>query len=37
MSHDDTVDNMTLFAREVLPRLQEYKYALQQAPAVAAE
>jgi alkanesulfonate monooxygenase SsuD/methylene tetrahydromethanopterin reductase-like flavin-dependent oxidoreductase (luciferase family) len=37
MSHDDTVDNMTLFATEVLPRLQEYKYALRQAPAVAAE
>jgi alkanesulfonate monooxygenase SsuD/methylene tetrahydromethanopterin reductase-like flavin-dependent oxidoreductase (luciferase family) len=25
LSHDDTVDNLTLFAKEVLPRLKEYK------------
>jgi alkanesulfonate monooxygenase SsuD/methylene tetrahydromethanopterin reductase-like flavin-dependent oxidoreductase (luciferase family) len=25
MSHEDTVDNLTLFAKEVLPRLKEYK------------
>ena len=25
MSHEDTVDNLTLFAREVLPRLRELK------------
>jgi alkanesulfonate monooxygenase SsuD/methylene tetrahydromethanopterin reductase-like flavin-dependent oxidoreductase (luciferase family) len=25
LSHDDTVDNLTLFAREVLPRLKEYR------------
>ena len=25
MSHADTVDNLTLFAKEVLPRLKEYK------------
>jgi hypothetical protein len=23
ISHDDTVDNLTLFSREVLPRLME--------------
>ena len=31
MSHADTVENLTLFAREVMPRLKEYKQ-----PAVAA-
>lgn len=25
MSHEDTTDNLTLFAKEVLPRLKEYK------------
>jgi alkanesulfonate monooxygenase SsuD/methylene tetrahydromethanopterin reductase-like flavin-dependent oxidoreductase (luciferase family) len=25
MSHEDTVDNLTLFSKEVLPRLKEYK------------
>jgi hypothetical protein len=25
MSHADTVDNLTLFAKEVLPRLTQYK------------
>jgi len=25
LSHEDTVDNLTLFAREVLPRLKEYR------------
>ena len=25
LSHEDTVDNLTLFAREVLPRLKKYK------------
>jgi len=25
MSHADTVDNLTLFANEVMPRLKEYK------------
>ncbi|MBV8743898.1 MAG: hypothetical protein JO134_02520, partial [Xanthobacteraceae bacterium] len=25
LSHDETVDNITLFAKEVLPRLKEYK------------
>jgi hypothetical protein len=25
LSHDETVDNISLFAREVLPRLKEYK------------
>ena len=36
LSHEDTVDNMTLFAREVLPRLQNYTYTPRQQ-AVAAE
>jgi hypothetical protein len=31
MSHAETVDNLTLFAREVMPRLKEYRQ-----PAVAA-
>jgi hypothetical protein len=25
MSHEDTVDNLTLFAKEVLPRLKAYE------------
>jgi hypothetical protein len=25
MSHEDTVGNLTLFAKEVMPRLREYK------------
>jgi hypothetical protein len=25
MSHEDTVDNLTLFSKEVLPRLKAYK------------
>ena len=25
MSHEDTVDNLTLFAKEVMPRLQDYR------------
>ena len=25
LSHEDTVDNLTLFAKEVLPRLKEYR------------
>jgi len=25
LSHEDTVENLTLFAKEVLPRLKEYK------------
>ncbi|MFL6933386.1 MAG: hypothetical protein ACJ8EJ_01920, partial [Xanthobacteraceae bacterium] len=25
LSHEETVDNLTLFSREVLPRLQEYR------------
>jgi alkanesulfonate monooxygenase SsuD/methylene tetrahydromethanopterin reductase-like flavin-dependent oxidoreductase (luciferase family) len=28
LSHEDTVDNLTLFAREVLPRLKEYRQPL---------
>jgi len=35
MTHDDTVENLTLFAREVTPRLQEYRQPV--AEAVAAE
>jgi alkanesulfonate monooxygenase SsuD/methylene tetrahydromethanopterin reductase-like flavin-dependent oxidoreductase (luciferase family) len=37
LSHDETVDNLTLFAKEVLPRLQEYRYVAKEEPAVAAE
>ena len=33
LSHDDTVDNLTLFAREVMPKLRDYR----QPDAVAAE
>ena len=33
MTHDDTVDNLTLFAKEVMPRLKEYKQPLATATA----
>ena len=33
MSHADTVDNLTLFAKEVLPRLKEYKQPVATATA----
>ena len=33
LSHEDTVDNLTLFAKEVLPRLKEYKQPRAEAPA----
>ena len=33
LSHEDTVDNLTLFAKEVLPRLKEYKQPCAEAPA----
>src|SRR5262252_2682385 len=33
LSHEDTVDNLTLFAEEVLPRLKEYKQPRAEAPA----
>ena len=32
MSHDDTVDNLTLFAKEVLPRLKDYEQPRAEAP-----
>jgi len=32
MSHDDTVDNITLFATEVLPRLKAYEQPHAEAP-----
>jgi alkanesulfonate monooxygenase SsuD/methylene tetrahydromethanopterin reductase-like flavin-dependent oxidoreductase (luciferase family) len=32
MSHDDTVDNLTLFAKEVLPRLKAYEQPRADAP-----
>jgi hypothetical protein len=35
LSHADTVDSLTLFAREVLPRLQEYRQPVTEAPAAA--
>ncbi|HEY2135488.1 MAG TPA: LLM class flavin-dependent oxidoreductase [Xanthobacteraceae bacterium] len=35
MNHADTVDNLTLFAREVLPRLKEYKQPAAEAIAAA--
>jgi len=35
LSHEDTVDNLTLFAREVLPRLKEYKQPRAAAAAAA--
>jgi alkanesulfonate monooxygenase SsuD/methylene tetrahydromethanopterin reductase-like flavin-dependent oxidoreductase (luciferase family) len=37
LDHEDTVENITLFAREVLPRLQELNPAPQHAAAVAAQ
>jgi hypothetical protein len=33
LSHEDTVDNLTLFAEEVLPRLKAYKQPRAEAPA----
>jgi alkanesulfonate monooxygenase SsuD/methylene tetrahydromethanopterin reductase-like flavin-dependent oxidoreductase (luciferase family) len=33
MSHEDTVDNLTLFAKEVLPRLKAYAQPRAEAPA----
>ncbi len=36
LTHEETVDNMTLFAKEVMPRLQDYKYT-PQVSAIAAE
>ena len=33
LSHEDTVDNLTLFAKEVLPRLKEYKQPRAEAAA----
>ena len=33
LSHEDTVDNLTLFAKEVLPRLKEYKQPRTEAAA----
>src|ERR1700722_7721065 len=33
MSHEDTVDNLTLFAKEVLPRLKAYEQPRAEAPA----
>jgi alkanesulfonate monooxygenase SsuD/methylene tetrahydromethanopterin reductase-like flavin-dependent oxidoreductase (luciferase family) len=35
LSHDDTVDNLTLFAKEVLPRLKAYKQPRAEAPKAA--
>ena len=35
MSHEDTVDNLTLFAKEVLPRLKAYEQPRAEAPAKA--
>jgi alkanesulfonate monooxygenase SsuD/methylene tetrahydromethanopterin reductase-like flavin-dependent oxidoreductase (luciferase family) len=35
LSHEDTVDNLMLFAKEVLPRLKEYKQPRAEAPAAA--
>jgi hypothetical protein len=31
MGHEDTVDSMTLFAREVMPRLQDFHAVAQLA------
>ena len=36
LSHEQTVDNLTLFSREVLPRLEAYKQPDAEASAVAA-
>jgi len=33
MSHADTVENLTLFAKEVYPRLKEYKQPVAAASA----
>jgi hypothetical protein len=33
MTHADTVDNLTLFAKEVMPRLKEYKQPVATATA----
>ena len=33
LTHEDTVDNLTLFAKEVLPRLKEYKQPVAEATA----
>jgi len=33
LSHEDTVDNLTLFAKEVLPRPKEYKQPRAEAAA----
>jgi hypothetical protein len=33
LSHEDTVGNLTLFAKEVMPRLKEYKQPLPEATA----
>jgi hypothetical protein len=33
MTHADTVDNLTLFAKEVMPRLKEYKQPVTTASA----
>ena len=35
MSHEDTVGNLTLFAKEVLPRLKELRQANEPAAAAA--
>ena len=35
LSHEDTVDNLTLFAKEVLPRLKAYKQPRAEAPVAA--
>ena len=32
LNHADTCDSLTLFAKEVLPRLREYKYSPERAP-----
>jgi hypothetical protein len=37
MSHADTVDNLTLFAKEVLPRLTQYKEPAAATTATAAQ
>ena len=35
LSHEDTADNLTLFAKEVLPRLKEYKQPVAEVTAAA--
>jgi alkanesulfonate monooxygenase SsuD/methylene tetrahydromethanopterin reductase-like flavin-dependent oxidoreductase (luciferase family) len=35
LSHEDTVDSLTLFAKEVLPRLKEYKQPVTEVGAAA--